>query len=73
MKVFIILAGLLMLGADRQDRGRNLCGLEGRCLSEPDVRVRQFHAGKVPDGRRIPLRQCPGKAGTRPKVGGALP
>ena len=31
------------------------------------------HAGKVPDGRRIPLRQCPGKAGTRPKVGGAYP
>ena len=53
--------------ADRQDRGRNLCRLEGRYLSEPDARVRQFHAGKVPDGGRIPLRQCPGKAGTRQK------
>ncbi len=37
-------------------------GLEGRYLSEPDVRVRKFYAGKVSDGRRIPLRQCPGKA-----------
>ncbi len=44
----------LYVRADRQDRGRNLCELEGRYLSEPDVRVRQFHAGKVPDGRRIP-------------------
>ena len=45
-----------------QDRAGNLRGIKGRYLLKPDVRLRRQHRAKVPDGGRIPFRQCAGEA-----------